>query len=383
MLRNTKLRLGAVASLAIGVMAFGALPASADPIAPNPFPSLVIVGSDTTQDVMAGLSTLNPAVLGSWDAFGGGNIQTRASGPTVSPFKRPNGSTDGLFALSMASAANTPVFNNLYNGVNILGEVDIARSSSRPSTTPGTGVLTFIPFAIDAMSYAYNAASSFPGDVPLGNAASDLPIPGTSPARFAFNLRNIYNCRVTTYVDRAGNDQTIQPLIPQTGSGTRSYWITTMAIPTGAGTTFPACVSDLGNTVQEHDGRFLTGLHQIVGYSIAQYIAQGRHTQITQTSVQERKGNAVLGRVGTANPFTLSGSTLTLNASFPIQRQVFNVVETTRLGEPAIAAALVGPTSTFCTAAGTAIIQSYGFAPDPTNCGTTTLTGSYRTSPPS
>lgn len=380
MLRNTKLRLGAVASLAIGAMAFGAIPASADPIAPNPFPPLVIVGSDTTQDIMAGLSTLNPAVLGSWDAFGGGNIVTRSGGPS---FKRPNGSTDGLFALSMASPANTPVLNNQYFGTNILNQVDIARSSSRPSTTPGTGVLTFIPFAIDAMSYAYNAASTFPSDVPLGNATSDLPIPGTSPARFAFTLRNIYNCRVTTYVDRGGNTQTIQPLIPQTGSGTRSYWISTMAIPTGTGTTFPACVSDLGNTVQEHDGRFLTGLHQIVGYSIAQYIAQGRHTQITQTNVQERKGNAVLGRVGTVNPFTLSGGTLTLNASFPIQRQVFNVVETTRLGETAIAAALVGPTSTFCTAAGTAIVQSYGFAPDPTNCGTTTLTGSYRLTPPS
>mgnify|MGYP000647956224 CR=1 FL=1 len=378
MLTKTRLRLGAVASIAIGAMAFGAIPANADP-APGTFPPLVIVGSDTTQDVMAGLSTLNPTVLGSYDAFGGGNIVTRSGGLS---FKRPNGSGDGVFALSMSAAANTPVFGNLYNGVNILGQVDIARSSSRPSSsanpTPGTGVLTYIPFAIDAMSYAYNAASTFPSDVPLGTTTTDLPIAGTSPARFAFTLRNIYNCRVTTYVDRGGNDRTIEPLIPQTGSGTRDYWRTTMGMPS----TIPSCVSDLSNTVQEHDGRFLTGLHQIVGYSIAQYIAQGRHTQITQTVVQERKGNAVLGRVGTVNPFTLSGGTLTLNSAFPIQRQIFNVVETSRLGETAIAAALVGPTSTFCSAAGTAIINSYGFAADPTNCGSITLTSSYRTTAP-
>jgi len=380
MLRKTKLRLGAVASLAVGAMAFGAIPANADPVAPNPFPTLAIVGSDTTQDVTTGIATLDAAVLGNWDAFGGGNIQTRAPGATVSPFKRPNGSTDGLFALSMASPANTPVYGNLYNGVNILGEVDVARSSSRPSATPGTGVLTFIPFAIDAVSYAYNGVSTFPSDVPLGNATSDLPIVGSSPARFAFTLRNIYNCRVTTYVDRGGNDRVIEPLIPQAGSGTRGYWITTMAMPASP---FPACVSDLAGSVQEHDGRFLTGLHQIVPYSIAQYIAQGRHTQISTSVIQERRGNAVLGRVGTSNPFVLTGgTTLTLNPGFPIQRQVFNVVETTRLSESLIAGAFVGAGSTFCSAAAATIIQSYGFATDAANCGTTTLTGSYRLTPP-
>ena len=361
--KNTKLRLGAVASLAIAAIAFGALPAQADPTTP-PFPTLAGAGSDTTQDVVGGLTTLNPSVVGSWNAVGSATIQTKSGGPA---FQRPNGSGDGVYALSMSAGAGT----GLYNSVNIAGQLDYARSSSGPSSTYPGSDLTYIPFATDAVTYAFNGASAFPTDVPLGTAATDTAVGGIFP----FNLRNIYNCRVTTFSDASGNDVTIVPLIPQAGSGTRSFWLGQVGLTEA---TLPTCVTSRNNTVEEHDGRALTGNGDVMPYSIAQYIAQGRYSAITTATVVERRGNSVLGKVATVNPFQLTGTTLTLNSSFPIKRTVYNVVQTSRLAETAIASTFVGSTSTVCGTAGQAVIKSFGFAVA-SNCGATTIVGGYRT----
>ena len=362
--KNTKLRLGAVASLAVAAIAFGGLPAQADPITP-PFPTLAGVGSDTTQDVVGGLTTLAPTVVGSWNAVGSSptitTITTKAGGPA---FKRPNGSGDGVFALSQSATGSA---SNLYNNVNIAGQVDFARSSAPPSSSYIGSDLTYIPFATDAVTYAYNGASAFPTDVPLGDTTSDGTV--------AFTLRNIYNCRVTTFSDAGGNDVTIVPLLPQSGSGTRSYWEGQTGL---VDTALPTCVTSRNNSVEEHNGRALTGAGDIMPYSVAQYISQGRYSAITTSVVVERRGNAVLGKVGSKSPFLLSGTTLTLNPSFPIKRTVYNVVQTSRLAETAIASTFVGTTSTVCSGAGQTIIKSYGFAVA-SNCGATTIVGGYRT----
>ncbi|MBC7596321.1 MAG: hypothetical protein H7288_20725 [Kineosporiaceae bacterium] len=358
--KNTKLRLGAVASLAVAAIAFGALPAQADPTTP-PFPTLAGVGSDTTQDVVGGLTTLAPTVVGSWNAVGSDptitTITTKNGGLA---FKRPNGSGDGVYALSMSAGAGTGIYNN----VNILGQLDYARSSSPP--VGSNSDLTYIPFATDAVSYAFNGASAFPTDVPLGDTTSDGTV--------AFTLRNIYNCRVTSFSDAGGNDVTIAPLLPQAGSGTRSYWEKQTGLDD---TKLPTCVTDRNGSVEEHNGTALTGTGDIMPYSIAQYIAQGRHSAIITSTVVERRGNAVLGKVGSVSPFLMSGTTLTLNPSFPIKRPVYNVVQTSRLAEPAIASTFVGSMSTVCSAAGQTIIKSYGFAVA-SNCGVTSIVGSYR-----
>jgi len=362
--KNTKLRLGAVASLAVAAIAFGALPAQADPITP-PFPTLAGVGSDTTQDVVGGLTTLSPTVVGSWNAVGSDptitTITTKDGGPS---FKRPNGSGDGVFALTQSATGSA---SNLYNNVNIAGQVDFARSSGGPSSAYPGSDLTYIPFATDAVTYAYNGASAFPTDVPLGDTTSDGTV--------AFTLRNIYNCRVTTFSDAGGNDVTIVPLLPQSGSGTRSYWEGQTGL---VDTALPTCVTSRNNSVEEHNGRALTGAGDIMPYSVAQYISQGRYSAITTSVVVERRGNAVLGKVGSKSPFLLSGTTLTLNPSFPIKRTVYNVVQTSRLAETAIASTFVGTTSTVCSGAGQTIIKSYGFAVA-SNCGATTIVGGYRT----
>ena len=351
MLKKNKLRLGAVASLAIAGIAFGTVSANADPNLPQ-FRTLSGAGSDTTQDVLNGLSTVIPAV-GSYDATGSTQIQTKVGGVL---FNRPNGSTAGVQALS-ASANNTGTRTfPASGGVSITGQVDFARSSSAPSSgSPGTD-LTFIPFAQDALTYAFNSASDVARSIPRG-VASDAPTKLT--------LRNIYACTRTSFINSDGDPVTFRPLIPQGTSGTRSFWLTALGIGT-----YGSCVTDLGNTVQEHDGSFLTGPGDLVPFSIAQYISQGNYAGLP-TPVNERRGQAVLGNIDGAKPIVFGTSGVELNTFFSpsFVRPVFNVVQTSRLGEPTIAATFVGSGSAVCSAVST--IRQYGFAPIG-NCGNTT-----------
>jgi ABC-type phosphate transport system substrate-binding protein len=106
--------------------------------------------------------------IGSYDATGSATIQTKAGGPS---FVRPNGSGAGANALSDSAQGGT----HLFNSVDITGQVDFARSSSGPS---GSGTaLTYIPFAKDAVTFAVNAASDFPRDIPIGSSSQDSTSP--------------------------------------------------------------------------------------------------------------------------------------------------------------------------------------------------------------
>jgi ABC-type phosphate transport system substrate-binding protein len=355
MLKKSKLRVGAVACLAIAGLAFGAFSASADPAA-GTYKALNGVGSDTIQDVVNGLATAIPSI-GSYDATGTATIKTTAAGNT---FARPNGSGAGQQALS-ASANNTGTRTYpATGGVDITGQVDFARSSSAPSSSfPGTD-LTFIPFARDAVSYAVNSASDFPRDLLVGSAAQDA----LSPA--PFTLRNIYRCAVTTFSNADGDPVTIRPLLPQSGSGTRSFWLSTLGLTEAQVT---GCASDLGGTIQEHDGSKIKGAGDIVPFSVAQYLSQSNYKTLP-TTVDERRGVIDLGRIGGTKPILLTANGNELNTAFPVNRLVFNVVQTSRLGEAGIAAAFVGSTSSVCSNA--AIIRQYGFGTIGTLCGNTT-----------
>ncbi len=365
MLTKTKLRLGVVAATAVAVMAFGAVaPASADP---GSFKLLNGVGSDTTQDVMNGVATV-VTNIGSYDALGSAQIQTTSGGPS---FNRPNGSSNGLRALS-SSINNTGTRTwPLSGGVNITGQVDFARSSSGPSVAGSE--LTFIPFARDAVTYAVSAASDFPRDVALGAASQDA----ISPA--PFTLRNIYRGAVTTFADSEFNTVTIRPLVPQSGSGTRSFWLSTLGL-----TEAQSIATDLGGTVQEHNGTAITGAGDLVPFSIAQYIAQGNHNSLPSGApVTERRGNIELGKIGNAKPIILNAGVVELNTSFPVSRLVYNVVSTARLtgtstADLALQAAFVGSTSQVCAAG--AQIKQYGFGTIGATCGSTTSKSGYYTS---
>ena len=366
MLKKNKLRLGVASAAAVCALALtvSASPAFADPTG---FKTLSGVGSDTIQDVVNGLGSAVPAI-GSYDAVdpitsvAGGNIITKSGGPA---FVRPNGSGQGVQALSDSLEGGT----HLWQTVNISGQVDFARASGFQGTI-GTD-LTYIPFALDAVTYAVNAGSDFPRALPLGSSAD---------AASRLSLYNIYHCIKTTYGDSNGDTITIHPLVPQSGSGTAKFWASTLGFSDGS---LPTCVKRVNTdatpvVVEEHNGTAIDDAGDIVPFSIAQYIAQGNHASIAQAfgvSVLERRGNVVLGSINGQPAIRESGITTVMNPSFPVTRQVFNVVSSA-LVSPAgpVKSTFVGAGSAVCSQG--ALIQSFGFQTI-ANCGDTSLGGTF------
>lgn len=348
--------------------------AQADP-ATTVHRSLVGVGSDTTQDVLNGLANgtgtgqiLDPSapagsdgkLIASYDATPQpSTITTRATGTVCSGINRPDGSGAGVNALRADISAASHC-------------LDFARSSSAPNST---GQFTFIPFAIDAVTAAVKTGSTLPANLTFSATAN------TNALKAGFDLNRVYNCLDTSGNPLAAgtfptiNGITVHPLLPQAGSGTRKFWAATLGFSPNA--PLPSCVSDVaknGAAVQEHNGNALQrtiaadSSEDIMPFSIAQHIAQGR----SLPGVTDRRNGALLETVNSVQP--LSGGNL--NTSFPIHREVFNVIQTTRLTETKIKTAFVGATSKVCTSkynATTSYINEYGFGTDTANCGNTTL----------
>lgn len=367
---KNKLRLGVATAATIAAVALtgiSAVPAFADP---SSFRNLAGVGSDTIQDVMNGMSSQISA-LGSYDAVDpatgviGGMITTKLNGPS---FVRPNGSGNGVKALSdsIEGGAHT------WNGVPIPGQIDYARASAFQGAT-GTD-LTYIPFALDAVTYAVNAGSDFPRNIPLGSA---------SDASNKMSLYNIYHCLKTSYTNSSGDTVPINPLVPQSGSGTAKFWAATLGF---ADTALPTCVKRVNTdatpvTLEEHNGTSIDDAGDIVPFSIAQYIAQGNHASIAQAfgvTVLERRGNVTLGAINGQPAIRESGTSTVMNPSFPVTRSVFNVVSNARaIGSTAdatIVSTFVGSTSAVCSQG--SLIQAFGFS-SIANCGDTSLGGAY------
>lgn len=361
-----KALLGAAATITTAGLVFGAsAAANADP---STFRSLPGVGSDTVQDYGNGIAqavTVNGnRVLGSYDATGSATIQTR-SGAAGTEFPRPNGSGQGVAALSAAIAPTAA--NRAFRGDTLTyADVKWARSSSAPGAAQSnTGTLQYIPLGVDGVTYATSSNSVIPSGIPLGTSAQDAIGSSTTPA--ALTLRNIYrggNTHIqgvvggTTYRFYVGTGTPaagftkLSVYVPQSGSGTRSYWATTLGF---SNTSLPAGVTDTytGGGVQEHNGSALVGnAAAIVPFSIAQWIAQGNASTINlnySITVTDRRNGALLNNVTNGSGVSVAPRTGTaLNTSFPIVRPVFTVVERAAI-DPAslsynanLAAAFVG-----------------------------------------
>ncbi|MEV7683013.1 substrate-binding domain-containing protein [Streptomyces sp. NPDC088341] len=331
---KSRIRMAAAAgAVAMGLSLF-ATPASAD----SETRQIVGVGSDTTQDVVNGLGNviLDPnnipdnQLIQSYNATGTGSVTCRVG----LPIARPNGSSAGIDALR----------NDLTNTA--IDCVDFARSSRGPVDFSTTR-LTWIPFAKDAVTVAVRSNSALNDNVGFTTA----------------ELRAIYTCTKTTH-----NSVTLKPLLPQSGSGTRTFFLEKIGVTEAQ---LGSCVN---GTVQEHDGTALTDVGHIAPYSIAQYIAQ------TGGVVTDRHGATVLAKVDTIQP-RIAGK---LNTAFPYNRDVYNVVPSAKLnGGTAPDADLIrafesipnvnpalATTAEIC--AQTAVIENYGFG-TVTNCGNTSV----------
>jgi ABC-type phosphate transport system substrate-binding protein len=322
-------RLLATAAIGLAVAALSVSSASADPSGPPQYRTLAGVGSDTIQAVEGALANqivdgTNTKILGSYDATGTATISTKAAAACQN-MPRPNGS----------GAGRTALVNSLQAGD---GCVQYARSSSldTSATPPGTQ-LTYVPFAVDAVSYAVSTPSNVPGQLTLND------------------VKAIYHCD-PNYVG-TGPNYSIHPLLPQSGSGTRKFWESTVGIlDTDVVNNVYPCISDKHNgvAIEEHDGRVLDA-NSLVPFSIAQYVAQSSGT------IADLRGSAKLGVVDGLTPVTLNGG-------FGVTREVYNVIPTAQVGTAPYSTVFVGPNSAFCQAKTT--IQQYGFALA-TDCGDT------------
>lgn len=316
-------RLAAV-SAALGLVVaggFGAGAAHAEPVSN----SYVLVGSDTLQDVGNALSNgtritgslvrikAGGASIGNFDAFPssgtGSQIQTKEGGPY---FLRPSGSGNGV------SALRASITGNPWNGVVITGQVDIARSSSGPGGNANAdGKLAYVPFGRDAVSYIYKG-----GTAAWGNLT-------------AAQLKQIFEGTLAS-VDGV----TISPRLPQSGSGTRSFFLTAIGNPT------LKSGIDSNNTTAENDASVLKD-GEIIPFSVASWTAQVSGAAGVNT-VAAATGVALGTPLAGVQPVTGSGATTVPNADYyantTFGRDTYLVVERARVtpGDAKYDAALAG-----------------------------------------
>ncbi|WP_405821149.1 Ig-like domain repeat protein [Streptomyces sp. NBC_01390] len=313
-MRRTRLTAAMVAAAVVSGTLALASPASADPTPAGTFRQLVGVGSDTTQDVLNALAgdTVNDtsyaasavkstagAGLASYDAIGSATIQTRSGGTT---FNRPNGSGPGRTALSMSLTGD--LFPN-GQGVAIKGQVDFARSSGGPSVS-GTA-LTYIPFARDAVGVAVR-----------GTGLDSLTVD---------QLHDVY----AAGSDHKVNGQTVHPVLPQSGSGTRKFFLG--AIGLNENTVDPS----IATTQENQADTALTADGTLVPFSVGSWIAQNNniapdHSKAAVAAGAHLASVTLPGDTGATSPVTTVNGKLSPvggyyeNATFG--RDVYNVVPT-------------------------------------------------------
>lgn len=282
---NKKKLISAAAAIGVAASLVAVAPAAhAEPVSN----SYVAVGSDTLQDVVNALangtrvtnstvrSTAKGSFFGNFDATGTATIQSKSLG---AHFTRPNGSGEGISALSR-SIDGLP-----YKGVAISGQVDIARSSSKPAEVTN-GALWAVPFGRDALAYAHTGGS---------NASFD----GVSKS----TLKGIFECTITTL-----GGTTVVPVIPQDGSGTRKDFLKLIGV-----TTLGGCVK----VGQEHDtAKLFDGTafpaNAITPMSAAQWVAQNTGAGTDRRGATAQIGSPIAG----VPAVTGTGAAMVPNAAY-------------------------------------------------------------------
>ena len=404
------LRLRGALALGMAVLGFTGLAlAQTTPAMADPTETLVVVGSDTIQDVynqFAAQATGN--LIGSYDAV---NPVTKVAHEIITPvdgsatancsFARPNGSTEGVDDLRWALNQSTTNGGSAPAPQAQLGCIDVARSSSGPTSEglqSNTGPLVYIPFALDAVGGSTgpaNAAScptfdpcpAFNVVTPNNGTVSVTPqttLITTADQFTVGDLRTLYvNCGTVseggvTYdpTGTVAGDTKIDLYIPQKGSGTRNFWASFLGFNA---TTPPSCDHDtiVGGAlaadtvpVEEHDGTAVTTDPNGFGpFSIAQWISQ-------RNGHNDRRHGVVLhnltpdGSTTPQSPFGNSNpQTGSLNTNFPITRNVYSVVSFARVTNTSdpLFGLLNGPNSFVCNQQ-VSLIQ-FGFGLLPTTCG--------------
>lgn len=283
-----------------------AAPASADPAAGYaPTAADVIgVGSDTSEFALAYLADGNAGVPGwnatnpanrlvSWNATAPAGGTATINLPSNNAATRPNGSGAGKKTLYGAG-------NNT--------DIDFARSSAALDATEKQAGLQAFPFAKDSLALATAKTSNAPASI----SAADMV--------------RIYSGTVTNWSQLGGSPGVIEPKIPQSGSGTRSFFLAQLqAANNGTAVTLAGTVAE----VQEHDpSQIKDNPNAVAPFSL------GR--------------NAV------------AGSPLRIEGGFSAARALYNVVRQSDVAKPEILA-IFGDAGFVCSAAAKPLITAAGF----------------------
>jgi hypothetical protein len=300
-----------------GLIATSISPAAADPTRPY-----AAAGSDTIQDVWNGLTNDFGAVVpsvASWNAFpnppatdtttGNAYIQTKTGGNW---FIRPAGSGEGQKALS-AVWDNTGHPTHLYpfsgstSAALTHEDVDFSRSSSGPAA--GTG-LKFLPFARDAVAIAYKPYSTLTSGLNLttGQIAELYNgVDNTGDSVVTFSEQPATSSTVVSI-----NGVVVHPKIPQSGSGTRSFFLSAIGVTTAQLAPYIPVPNNLPSAggLPENDGTVLTANGDLIPFSAAQWISQSNGKATDST------GGLALSSVNGAAPTSGSAPTMSSGALF-------------------------------------------------------------------
>ena len=285
-------------------------PAQADPSFAPDADDIVGVGSDTSMFALTHLADGHAGVAGynaggaaqrlvSFDAktFDAAGTQTNSAQVTLragtAPVNRPNGSTEGKNLLS-------PATNN--------ANVNYARSSSGLSAAEAADGLVAFPFAKDTLAMATAATSNAPASL------TEAQILG------------IYKGEITNWSQVGGASGTIAPMIPQDGSGTRSFF--------------------------ESELKRMNG-----GAAVAV-----DYTKVTK--VQEHSDAPIKDNPNAVAPFSVGRAgllgTLRVEQGFTAARALYNVVRQADVSSP-WAQSLFGASGFLCSPGATSLILDAGF----------------------
>ena len=375
----------AVSAVAAVASALAMAPALADPVnghlkpvTPLPY-DIVGVGSDTTQNMLDQLSVdynaahkthnaTHPYIY-SWDA-------TPPSDPTIttptlikpkagcsSKTVRPDGSSAGITDLTTTQKIK-------YKG-KTYPCFDFSRSSRpRKATDPGKTSIVFVTLARDAVTYATSAVTNAPANLTTKQ------------------LTEIYSCTVqatgghpaNNWADLGGKSGTIDPILPQSGSGTLSFFLGAIGV-----TTPGSCVN--ATTPEENEGTapvFSTdSANLIFPFSAGAYIADKYHSPACKKKPGagqndfgcNQTGKLILRSINGEAPTSGTGSKTVIDSKFPptFKRFLYDVVPYaagTANHIPANLAGFFSKTGWFCSSARGSVIRDYGFLTTPL-CGFT------------
>lgn len=290
-------------------------PASADPAATPDANDLVGVGSDTTENALDNLAdgvngipgynagkTAADVLLASFDTEGSATIVLRTGSAAIT---RPVGSGNGKVLLYGAS--NNP-------------DVSFARSSSALNATEVSGGLKAFPFALDTLGVA---------------VASDSVAPA---AISGANLVKIFDGTFTNWNQVGGPDAPIHAHVPQSGSGTRSFWDAQLKALNG-------------------------GTAVVYGGSVDQSMHENTDTVLKDDP--DAIAPFSVGKQQTLFPTTVKMESLdNTNGGWSAQRALYNVVRSTDLADATLGPrlqAVFGEDGFVCSTAARGLIEAAGF----------------------